>query len=106
MSGRFLYFHVGADDAAALAGTVGAFQVAAGIDCRSGRKIGALDDLHQFIDRGVAVFHDLVVDDLDQGIDDLSQVVGRDGGRHTDGDAAGSVDQQVGEAGRKDQGLL
>jgi hypothetical protein len=37
---------------------------------------------------------------------DLSQVVRGNVGRHTHGDAGGTVDQQIGEPGRKDHGFL
>ncbi len=38
-------------------------------------------------------------------VDDLAKVVGRDVGRHADGDALRPVDQQVREAGRQDDRL-
>ena len=42
----------------------------------------------------------------DAGVDDLAQVVGRNVGRHADGDAARAVHQQVGKLGRQDHRLL
>ena len=42
-----------------------------------------------------------IVDQRDAGIDHLAEIVRRDVGRHADGDAAGAVDQQVGEARRQ-----
>ena len=39
-----------------------------------------------------------VVDQGKSGVDDLAQIVGRDVGGHTDGDAAGAVDQHVRKA--------
>ena len=47
-----------------------------------------------------------VVDQATSGVADLAQVVRRDRGRHADGDAAGAVDQQVGELAGQDAGLL
>ena len=43
---------------------------------------------------------------MDGGVDDLTHVVGRDVGRHADGDALGAVDEQVGEAARQHDRLL
>ena len=43
-----------------------------------------------------------VVDQGGDGVDHLAQVVGRDVGRHADGDAAGAVDHEVGHAARQD----
>ena len=47
-----------------------------------------------------------MVDQRDDGVDDLAQVVRRDVGRHADRDAGGAVDQQVREARRQDGRLL
>ena len=43
-----------------------------------------------------------VVDERDGAVDDLADVVRRDVGRHADGDAGGAVDEEVGNARRKD----
>ncbi len=45
-------------------------------------------------------------DDGDAGVDDFGEVVRRDVGRHADGDSATSVNDEVGDAGGKDGGLL
>ena len=42
----------------------------------------------------------------DAGIDHLAQIVGRNIGRHADGDAGRAVDQQIREARRQDRRLL
>ena len=42
-----------------------------------------------------------IVDQRDAGVDHLAEIVRRDVGRHADGDAAGAVDQQIGEARRQ-----
>ena len=61
-------------------------------------KSGAFDELHQVADLGLRV-----VDHVDDGVDDLAQVVRRHVGGHSDRDAGGAVDQQVGQlAGRVD----
>src|SRR6185369_2229506 len=68
----------------------------AAVDHRGGRKIRADHVLHQVGDRAVRL-----IDEQDGGVDDLHQVVRRNVGGHADGDAAGAVDQQVGEARRQ-----
>ena len=61
-------------------------------DIRACGEVGAFDVFHQF-------FHicfpaiDLVIDHADDTIDDLAQVMGRDIGRHTNGDTAGTIHQ-------------
>ena len=52
----------------------------------TGGKIGPLDEAGQVLHRHVVHLF-IVVDQKDQGIDDLAQVVGRDVGGHADGDA-------------------
>jgi hypothetical protein len=59
------------------------------------------DDAHQVVDGRVGV-----ADQVDDGIDHLAQIVGRDVGGHADGDAARAVDQEVRHAGRQDARLL
>ena len=66
-------------------------------DDRSGREIGGGDDLDQLL-----VGDRRIVDIGFAGEDDLAEIVRRDVGRHADRDAAGAVDQQIGEARRKD----
>ncbi len=60
---------------------------------------------HQLFDRDV-VDALVVVDQVDQGGRQLAQVVGRDIGRHADGDAGGAVEQQVGQAGGQHRRLF
>ena len=67
----------------------------------AGGEIGRRDVLHQLVDRDVGV-----ADQGEQGADHLAEVVGRNGGRHPDGDPRAPVHQQVGNAGRKDARLL
>jgi hypothetical protein len=47
-----------------------------------------------------------VVDQVQRGLAELGGVVGRDRGRHADGDAGGAVGQQVREGAGQDDGLL
>ena len=88
-------------------GAVGAEQPVAigGLqDHAAGGKIRPLDEAHQVFDAEIVhlvpVFEHVV-----QRIDYLTQVVGRDAGSHTDGDAGAAVDQQIGEGGGQDERL-
>ena len=81
----------------AAAGGVGAADARRAEDEGAGREIGALDVLHQpfggdrrIVDIGAA------------GGEHFAEIVRRDVGRHADRDAAGAVDQEVGEARRQD----
>ena len=56
--------------------------------------------LHQLVDGDVGI-----VDIGDAGVDHLAQIVGRNVGRHADGDAAGAIDQKIGKARRQDRRL-
>ena len=91
----------GAQADRALARAVGVDDALAPHDQRAGREVGALHELHELVGRGIGV-----VDQVDGGVDDLAQVVGRDVGRHADGDALAAVDQQVREPRRQDRGLV
>src|SRR5699024_189071 len=64
-------------------------------------EVRAGDVLHEVAERGVRVLKH-----ADAGVYDLGQVVRGDVRRHADGDAAGAVDQQVGEAGGEDSRLF
>ncbi len=59
-------------------------------------KVRAGHDLHQLLDRDGRI-----VEIGDAGVDHLAEIVRRDVGGHADGDAAGAVDQQVGELRRQ-----
>ena len=61
----------------------------------AGREIRARNDADQILDR-----QRRIVDQRHAGIDHLAEIVRRDIGRHADGDAAGAVDQKIGEARR------
>ncbi len=89
-----------AHDDGAAPGMEGLLDAGAAEDDAAGGEIGARDDVDQFVDRDGRV-----VDDGDAGGDRLAQVVRRHVGRHADGDAAGAVDQQIGQARRQDRGL-
>ena len=98
---RLLDLGLGPHLHAAAAGAVGLHDPGPAHDEAARREVGTLHELHQVVGRGVGV-----VDEVDGGVDDLAQVVGRDVGGHADGDALAAVDQQVGEAGGQHDGLL
>jgi hypothetical protein len=83
------------------AGAVGVEDALATEDQRAGRKVRALDELHQVVRRGLGV-----VEHVDGGVDDLAHVVGWDVGGHAHGDALGAVDEQVREAAGEHDGFL
>ncbi len=95
-----LHVGLGADDDGASAGGVGGADAGAADDEAAGREVGAGDDLHQLLGRHVGLDHQ-----SQRRVDRLAEVVRRNVGRHADRDAAGAIDQQVGEAGRKDARL-
>ena len=66
----------------------------------AGGEIGARHDLEQLTEGDAGV-----VDERDQRLADLAEVVGGDARRHADGDAAGAVDEEVGEPPRQDDRL-
>ncbi len=76
---------------------IGGENAAAAEDLAAGREVGALNDLGQFVDGDLRI-----VEVRHAGVDDLAQIVGRNVGRHADGDAARAVDEQVRELRRQD----
>ena len=90
-----------AHDDRAAAGVIGGADAAAAQDDAAGREVRARHVLHQLVDGDLGI-----VDAGDAGVDHLAEIVGRDVGRHADGDAAGAVDQQVRELRRQDRRLL
>ena len=95
-----LDMHLAAHHDRAAAGRIGAVDAGPAEHDAAGREIGTRNDLHQIgqVDRRI-------VDDGDGAVADFGQVVGRNVGRHADGDAAGPVDQQVREPSRQNLGL-
>ncbi len=92
---------LGPEDHPAAAGAIGLAQAVLVADRRPGGEVGAGDDLHQLVE-----LDRRVVDVGDQGVADLAEVVRRDRRRHAHRDAAGAVDQQVGELAGQDPRLL
>ena len=66
---------------------------------RSCGKIRSLYDLQNFLDGGIPVLLNLIVNDLDHRTDHFPQIVRRNVGGHTDGDTGGSVYQQIRKTG-------
>ena len=66
----------------------------------AGGQVGAGDKFDQLIESCLGA-----LDQVQQRIAQFAHVVGRDAGRHADGDAAGTVGQQVGKTGRQELGL-
>src|SRR6267154_2559782 len=94
--GRFRAHHE-----TAASGFIGGFDAFAAGDVRAGRKIRAGNQLHHFFERGVGLF-----DQQNGGVHNFAKVVRRNVGGHADGDAAGAVDEEIGNARRKDEGLF
>ena len=90
-----------ADLQRAAAGLVGVADALAAHDRGAGREVGGLDELHQVVRRGLGV-----VEVVHDAVDHLAEVVRRDVRGHADRDAAGAVDQQVGEPAGQHGGLL
>ncbi len=74
------------------------------VDDAAGGEIRALDEAGQVLDGHVVQFL-VVVDQVEEGIDHLAQVMRRDAGSHTYGDARRAIHQQVGQHGRQHRGL-
>ena len=99
----FILFDLGAgaNGDLALAGGIGSLDAGTAKDDAACGEVGALDAEAQLVQTGFGI-----VDQAADAVDDLAQVVGRDIGGHTNSDTAGTVDQQLGEAGGDDRRLL
>ena len=86
------------EGAAALA--VGVTDAVQTDDGATGGQVGTGDELHELVQVRIGVG-----DEVAGGRDDLTEVVRGHVGGHADGDAAGAVDQEVGEGRGKDLGL-
>ena len=75
---------------AAAPSLVGVDNAAFAVDESAGGEVRSLHELHHFRQPGLGIVHQ-----RDGGVDDLSEVVRRDVGRHTDGDTVGAVYDQV-----------
>ena len=98
---HLLKLRAGAEDHLAAACGVGGADAAAAHDDAAGGEVGARHVLHQIIEGGLGV-----IQHADTGVDDLGEVMRGNVGSHTHGDTAGTVHQQVGEAGGQHAGLF
>ena len=94
-----------AHDHTAAAGGVGVANALVTDDDAAGGEVGAFDELHQFVE-GHIVDIILTVDQVGDGVAQLTQVVGRDVGGHADGDARRAVEQQIGQSRRQQARLF
>ena len=90
-----------ADDDAAVAGRIGRLDAGRAHDDATGRKVGTLDEGQQVLGGRFRIVDQV----LDAG-GDLTQVMRRDVGGHSDRDPGGAVDEQVGHTGREHRRLL
>ena len=89
---------LGAHHDLAAAGAVAVLDAVDAVDDAGGGEVGRRHDLHQLVDAGLGV-----AQQVQAGVDHLVQVVRRNVGRHADRDAAGAIDQQVGQLARQYQ---
>ena len=92
---------LGAHHHLAAAGAVALAHAGQAVDRAGGREVRRRDDLHQLLERGVAVLQQ-----VQAGVDHLVEVVRRDVGGHAHRDAGRAVDQQVGQPRRQHQRLF
>ncbi len=93
--------HAAAHENGAAALVIGGADARAAEDEAAGREVGPGNDLDQLVDADGGI-----VEIGEAGVDHLAEIVGRDVGRHADGDAAGAVHQQIGKLGRQDHRLF
>jgi hypothetical protein len=91
----------GAQDHAPAAGPVAFPYSSHPVDDPVGRKVGARDDLHQFVDVGIGL-----LEQPQARVHHLAEVVRRDVGRHPYRNTGGPVDQQVRDLAGQDRRLL
>ena len=96
----FFNLRCGTHNDLAAAGSVSRTDAAFAQNIGTGREVRAFDVFHQFLYFCFLVI-DLVLNHADNPIDDLTQIMGRNIGRHTDSDTAGTVHQKVGDTGRQ-----
>ena len=89
---------LGAHHHTAATGAVTVFDAAHAVNNAGGREVGRGNDLHQIVDRRVGM-----AEHMQTGVDHFVQVVRRDIGGHTYGNARRAVDQQIRNAAWKDE---
>ena len=98
--GFLFYFGFGAYYDAPAAGMVSVPHAVVAVDGASGREVGSGDVLHQFVDADFRI-----VDERYGCVYAFREIVRGHIGGHAHGDAAGSIDEQVGEARGKHGGF-
>ncbi len=102
----------GTDDDAATSSGIGFADAVVSVDDAAQRKVGGFDVLHQLLYRNLRFplpSLSVQLSSLDIGhaaLQHLAEVVGGHIGGHTDGDAVGAVDKQVGQLGGQHTGFL
>ena len=96
----FLDSRLGPHDDRAAPQLVGRADAVAAQDGGAGREVRARHVLHELGDRHLGI-----VDQRAAGVDQFTEIVRRDVGRHADGNAARTVGQQVGECRRQNHRL-
>ncbi len=97
----FVHLGQGAHLDRPLARPVGVEDPLAPQDLGPGGEVRALHELHEVVGSGLGV-----LEHVGDGVDDLTQVVGRDVGGHAHRDPLGPVHEEVGKARREHDGLL
>ena len=101
VAAAFLH-HVARPDAdAAAPGFISLLQLAAAQNDAAGGEIRRRNMMHQPFDRDQRI-----IEKSAHRIDDFAQIVRRNVGRHAHRNAAGAIDQQIGEARRQNSGFL
>ena len=85
----------------AAAGVIGAANAGAAENDAAGREIRARHDRVEIVDA-----QRRIANQRHAGVDQFAEIVRRDVGGHADGDAAGAVDQQIGETRRQHHRLV
>ena len=96
----FLDLDLGAHQDRAAPDQIGGANAGAPENRAAGRKIRTRDDRHQLVGGNIRP-----LDHGDDRVDDFAEIMRRDVGRHADRNAAGAVDEKVGEFRRQNYGL-
>ena len=91
-AGDFFDFGRGAHNRPPFARGIGVANALGADDEAPSGEIGRFDELHQVVHRYI-VHVVVVVNQVDDGLAQFAQIVGRNIGGHTDGDAGGAVEQ-------------
>ena len=86
------------DHHAAAAGAIALADAVHAVDDPGGREVRRLDDVDDLVERGLGF-----VEDAQARVDDVRKIVRRNVGRHSDGDAGRTIDEEVRELRREDE---